>query len=726
MNSRLDARPRVSLLTNMKRLLLVLLLGTLAAGELVAEDGYRLWQRYDRFLWKKVRESFSEHLQVVVLQTPTGLSSEVLAAAEDELIRGMDGMIDHKPQVYLVAGEVSPELKTDGFAIKEVTVDGRVGVRIMANSDTGVLYGAFDILRRLQLRESMEDLDYTSTPKIARRVLNHWDDLNGFVERGYAGFSLWEWNDLPEIRSPRYRDYGRALASLGINGSVITSVNANALVLTPDYLEKVAALADEFRPWGVRVYLTARFSAPIEIGGLDTADPLDPEVRAWWDAKVDEIYKHVPDFGGFVVKANSEGQPGPHEYGRDHAQGANLLAAPLSKNGRDGIVMWRAFVYAFEDDTDRVKQAYNQFVPLDGKFADNVLVQIKNGPLDFMPREPFSPLFGAMPQTRLMMELQITQEYLGASTQLAYLAPLFEEALDQDTFAQGEGSTIAKVTDGSLKGHELSVIAGVANTGTDRNWTGHPLAQSNWYAFGRLAWDHSLSSREIAEEWVKLTFGSKEPSKKEAAAQAEIVDILMGSRETVVNYSMPLGLHHIMERGHHYGPGPWVEGGRPDWTAPYYHQADEQGIGADRVASGSNAIEQYAPELQAQWGDLEAVPEELLLWFHHVSWDHEMESGRTLWDELALRYQQGVDEADAMLVRWVRLKRAIDDERWEATRQHLVVQAQHAREWRDACLLYFQQFSKRPLPEGVEAPEHDLQHYIDVDRRYFPGHPGDY
>jgi len=709
----------------MKRLLLVLLLGTLVAGELVAEDGYRLWLRYDRFLWKKVRESFSDDLKTIVLQTPKGTESEILAAAEDELIRGMAGMIDHKPRVYVVAGDAMPELKGDGFAVKQVTVDGRAGVRIAANSEAGVLYGAFDLLRRLQLRESMEDLDYSSTPKIARRVLNHWDDLNGFVERGYAGFSLWEWSYLPEIRSPRYEDYGRALASLGINGSVITSVNANALVLTPGYLEKVAALADEFRPWGVRVYLTARFSAPIEIGGLDTADPLDPAVRAWWDAKVDEIYDYVPDFGGFVVKANSEGQPGPHEYGRDHAQGANLLAAPLAKDGRDGIVMWRAFVYAFENDTDRVKQAYNQFVPLDGEFADNVLVQIKNGPLDFMPREPFSPLFGAMPETRLMLELQITQEYLGASKQLAYLAPLFEEALDQDTFAQGKGSTVAKVTDGSLKGHELSVIAGVANTGTDRNWTGHPLAQSNWYAFGRLAWDHSLSSEEIADEWVKLTFATKEPSEEETAAHADIVDILMGSRETVVNYSMPLGLHHIMERGHHYGPGPWVEGGRPDWTSPYYHQADEVGLGADRVASGSNAIEQYAPELQVRWGNLDTVPEEFLLWFHHAPWDHAMESGRPLWDELALRYQQGVDEVRTMISRWDELKETIDDERWAATRERLVVQEKDAVEWRDACLLYFQQFSKRPLPEGVEPPAYDLQHYIEVNRRYFPGHPGE-
>jgi alpha-glucuronidase len=724
MSLRLDARRQVSLLSVMKRLLLILVLVTLTVGELVAEDGSRLWLRYDRFLWKKVRESFSDHLQTIVLQTPTGMDSEVLKAAEDELTRAMDGMIDHTPRVYFAAGEASADLGYDGFAVKKVTVDGRVGVRITANSDAGVLYGAFDLLRRIQLRESVENLDYTSTPKIARRVLNHWDDLNRFVERGYAGFSLWEWPYLPDVRSPRYRDYGRALASLGINGSVITSVNANALVLTPEYLVKVAALADEFRPWGVRVYLTARFSAPIEIGGLDTADPLDPRVQAWWEAKVAEIYNYVPDFGGFVVKANSEGQPGPHDYGRTHAEGANMLAAPLAKESRDGIVMWRAFVYAFEDDTDRVKQAYHQFVPLDGKFADNVLLQIKNGPLDFMPREPFSPLFGAMPQTRLMLELQITQEYLGASQQLAYLAPLFEETLDQDTYAQGEGATIGRVTDGSLKGHALSAIAGVANTGTDQNWTGHPLAQSNWYAFGRLAWDHDLSSEKIAHEWTKLTFSEKEGIEEET--EQEIVKLLMGSRETVVNYSMPLGLHHIMERGHHYGPGPWVEGGRPDWTAPYYHQADAVGLGANRVAGGSNAIAQYAPELQARWGNLDTVPENLLLWFHHVPWDHPMKSGRTLWDELALRYQQGVDEVRVMQASWDALEGKIDDERWEATRQRLAVQEKDAREWRDACLLYFQEFSKRMLPVGVEAPAYDLHHYIDVDRRYFPGHPGDY
>ncbi len=704
----------------MKRLLLAALLAGVGVVTASAEDGYRLWLRYDQVESRDARSAYRDALSAVIVQTPTAADSPVIGSLRAELARGLGGLIGRDPTVHLVTGETRDELGTDGYALTAVTVDGHAAVRITANSDAGALYGAFALLRKVQTGESLADLDEVSAPKIERRLLNHWDNLNRFVERGYAGFSLWEWAYLPEVLSPRYTDYARALASVGLNGTVVNNVNANALILTPEYLAKVKALADVFRPWGIRIYLTARFSAPMEIGGLQTADPLDPAVQAWWDAKVSEIYDYIPDFGGFLVKANSEGQPGPHDFGRDHADGANMLAAPLAAEGRDGIVMWRAFVYAHDDATDRVKQASNQFIPLDGKFADNVLVQIKNGPLDFMPREPFSPLFGTMPDTRHMMEFQITQEYLGSSVQLAYLAPLWEEVLDQDTYTQGPGSTVGRAVDGSLKGHQLSAIAGVANTGDDRNWTGHPLAQANWYAYGRLAWDHTLGSREIAEEWAELTFDADEE------ATVSIVDLLMGSRETVVNYSMPLGLHHIMERGHHYGPGPWVTGGRADWTSPYYHQADEEGLGADRVASGSNAIEQYAPELQEQWGKLENVPDEYLLWFHHVPWDYEMRSGRTLWNELALRYQQGVDEVRAMQEQWQALKGEIDDERWEAVRQRLVLQEKDAREWRDAVLLYFQQFSQRPLPEGVEPPEYDLQHYIDVNRRFYPGHPGDY
>ena len=704
----------------MKRFLLAALFAGVGAVTALAEDGYRLWLRYDQIADWNRREAVADAIRSVVIQTPTGAESDIIRSARSELARGLDGLTGRDVELFVVAGDASDEFGRDGYALTRVTVDDRSAIRIAANSDAGALYGAFGLLRLIKTGESLEELDVVSAPKIERRLMNHWDNLNRFVERGYAGFSLWEWPYLPEIRSPRYTDYARALASVGLNGTVINNVNANALILTPTYLEKVATLADVFREWGIRIYLTSRFSAPMEIGGLETADPLDPAVQAWWDAKVAEIYEYIPDFGGFLVKANSEGQPGPHDFGRDHADGANMLAAPLAAEGRDGIVMWRAFVYAFEDDTDRVKQAYNQFVPLDGKFLDNVLVQIKNGPLDFMPREPFSPLFGAMPHTRLMMEFQVTQEYLGSSVHLAYLAPLYEEVLDQDTYAQGEGSTVGRVVDGSLKGHQLSAIAGVANTGTDINWTGHPLAQSNWYAYGRLAWDNTIGARQIAQEWTRLTFDADEE------ATEEIVDLLMGSRETVVNASMPLGLHHIMERGHHYGPGPWVTGGRSDWTSPYYHQADETGLGADRIASGSNAIEQYAPELQAVWGNVETVPENLLLWFHHVPWDHEMKSGRTLWNELALRYQQGVDEVRALQERWAALEGKIDDERWDATRQRLALQEKDSREWRDACLLYFQQFSRRPLPEGVEPPEYDLQHYIDVNRRYSPGHPGDY
>jgi alpha-glucuronidase len=586
------------------------------------------------------------------------------------------------------------------------------------------------LLRQFQTQQPVAGLNLTSGPKIQRRLLNHWDNLNRTVERGYAGFSLWEWFQLPGIRDPRYRDYARACASIGLNGTIINNVNADAQILTPAYLAKVAALADEFRPYGVRVYLTARFSAPLEIGGLKTADPLDPAVAAWWREKAAEIYHAIPDFGGFLVKANSEGQPGPQDYHRTHADGANMLADALAPHG--GIVMWRAFVYAASNTEDRVKQAVSEFAPLDGQFRDNVVIQVKSGPLDFMPREPFSPLFGAMPKTRLAAELQITQEYLGQSVQLAFLAPLWKEALDADTCSAGPGSTVAQVIDGQLArvsrpvisgptGQEtratLSVIAGVANTGTDRNWTGHLLAQANWYAFGRLAWDHSLTSEAIADEWTRLTFGHDD------ATVATIKHLLVGSRETVVNYSMPLGLHHIMAEGHHYGPGPWVDKlGRADWTAVYYHRADEKGLGFDRTATGSNALGQYAPEWRKLWGNPDTCPENLLLWFHHVAWAHWMKSGRPLWDELCLRYQQGVDEVRTMQRDWDSLASRIDDERFTHVKQRLARQEQDARDWRDACLLYFQQFSKRPLPAGVEPPAHPLDYYTSRQLRNMPGH----
>ena len=683
--------------------LIVALLLTVGAH---ADDGYRLWLRYDRV------ENASP-IPAIVLETPAGRDSATLGAARKELTDGLAGLLGVAPRISLAAATAEvPGAGAEGYSL---TAQPDGSVRIAANSDIGALYGAFALLRQMQTGQPVRGLNLTSSPKISRRLLNHWDNLDGFVERGYAGFSLWRWFELPGIRDPRYRDYARALASVGLNGSVLTNVNANAVVLTPAYLAKVAALAEEFRPYGVRVYLTARFSAPIELGGLGSADPLDPAVAAWWKEKVDEIYRFVPDFGGFVVKANSEGQPGPQDYGRTHADGANLLADVLAPHG--GIVMWRAFVYAAEQSDDRVKQAYQEFMPLDGKFRDNVSIQIKNGPLDFMPREPFSPLFGGLAHTPMALELQITQEYLGQSIQLAFLAPLWKEVLDADTLAQGPNSTVARAVDGSLRGQKLSIIAGVANTGTDRNWTGHPLAQANWYAFGRLAWDHTLSAAAIAEEWTRMTFG------REPAVVSTISQLLLGSRETLVNYSMPLGLHHIMAEGYHYGPEPWAtHPKRADWSSSYYHQADATGLGAARSASGSNAIAQYAPELAARWGDPDTCPEILLLWFHHIAWDRKMKSGRPLWDELCLRYQQGVDEVRAMRRAWTSLAGKIDAERFTAVSQRLQRQEEDAVIWRDACLLYFQTFSNRPLPAGVEPPAHDLNYYEHRRLPYAPGH----
>ena len=496
-----------------------------------------------------------------------------------------------------------------------------------------------------------------------------------------------------------------------------TTGSCAPLILTPRYLAKVAALAGEFRPYGIRVYLTARFSAPMEIGGLPTADPLDPAVIAWWHAKTEEIYQLIPDFGGFLVKANSEGQPGPQNYGRTHADGANLLADALAPH--DGIVMWRAFVYAAEVKEDRVKQAYNEFKPLDGKFRPNVVVQIKNGPLDFQPREPFHPLFGAMPATPLGLELQITQEYLGQGTNLAFLAPMWKEVLDADTYRPAAGSTVARVIDGSLDHHAVSVIAGVANTGTDRNWTGHPLAQANWYAFGRLAWDHTLTSAQIADEWTRLTFGSDQ------RVVEPLTKMLLESRDTVVDYMNPLGFSGSFAEGHHYGPEPWHDKGRPDWTSVYYHRADTVGLGVNRTTAGTDAVRQYAPELARRFNDPAACPEELLLWFHHIPWDRPMHSGRPLWDEFALRFQRGVTTVQGWQKTWVSLAPYMDAERHGHVRDLLVIQERDARWWRDACLLYFQTFSKRPLPAGVPPPEKTLDEYKRIKLRWMPGNPGE-
>ncbi|MGK0241231.1 MAG: alpha-glucuronidase [Candidatus Pelagisphaera sp.] len=704
----------------------------MALTPVVAEDGYRLWLRYEAVSEASVFQNYQRSLGLIEYDEKG--AGPTLSVAIKELNSGLAGLLgegrrrgshsilvgtpeSHREIGSIVSRDEMLVPKGEGYFVKALKNKVRQRIVITSETDKGVLYGVFAFLRHLQQHKSLDDLEIRSVPRVENRILNHWDNLTRTVERSMAGASLWNWFDLPYYIEPYYIDYARACASIGINGTVLTNVNANATVLHSQFLEKVAALADTFRPYGIRVYLTARFSAPIEIGGLETADPLDPAVIAWWNSKIKEIYRYVPDFGGFLVKANSEGQPGPQKYGRDHADGANLLADALAPHG--GIVMWRAFVYDFEIKEDRHKQAYTEFTGLDGRFRENVLIQIKNGAIDFMPREPFHPLFGATPKTAQALELQITQEYLGGDVHLAYLAPMWKEALESDTYASGAGSTVARVVDGSVFEHGNTTIAGVSNIGNERNWTGHPLAAANWYAFGRLAWDHSLSSSELAEEWTRMTFDN------ETEIVDAITELLMGSRETVVNYSMPIGLHHIMASGHHYGPGPWHDQGRPDWTSTYYHRADDEGVGFDRTASGSNALGQYEPEVVANWGDPNEIDEKLLLWFHHVSWDHRMSSGRTLWDELCLTYQKGVDDVGKWIEQWAQLEGRIDSQRHARVSALLKRQQQDADFWKDACLSYFHSFSKRPYPDGIEEPEHDLKHYQDFQLYHVPGHPGE-
>jgi alpha-glucuronidase len=695
----------------------------------VAEDGYDLWLRY-----RAVDAVAYPVLETSARELVRDSTSPTLAVAGDELARGLSGLAGKgipvvarssqpgavlygTPRSSAVIAALSLPLDrvgADGFVIRSVRIDERPAIVIAANSDIGVLYGAFHFLRLAQTRQKLESLDIVSHPRTRIRVLNHWDNLDRYVERGYAGQSIWDWHKLPAYLDPRYVDYARACASIGINGAVLTNVNANATSLSPPYLEKAAALANVLRPYGMRVYLTARFSAPIELGGLKTADPLDPAVRAWWRAKIDEIYGHIPDFGGFLVKANSEGQPGPQDYKRNHADGANMLAEPLAAHG--GVVIWRAFVYSNETPVDRAKQAYNEFVPLDGKFAANVLVQVKNGAIDFQPREPFHPLFGAMPKTPLMMEFQITKEYLGFATHLAYLAPLYEEALDADTMVKGKGSTVAKVVDGELHGYAQTGMAGVSNVGADRNWTGSHFDQANWYAFGRLAWDPELSAQSIAQEWVRMTFSN------DAAFVDPVVTMMMGSREAVVDYMMPLGLHHLFDTGHHYGPGPWVGNlNRADWNPTYYHRADAVGIGFDRGPKGSDATSQYSPRVAAVFADRRKVPEQFLLWFHHVPWDYKVSSGRILWDELVYRYTRGVGVVSQMRKTWAALEPHVDAERFAQVAAFLAIQESEAQWWRDACIAYFQTFSKRPLPAGFAPPRHSLEYYQSLKFPYAPG-----
>lgn len=610
-------------------------------------------------------------------------------------------------------GQVTLELKaikgikSDGFYVSQK--GGKL--TISSPSKVGLMYGAYHILRLEQTlgKDAYRDTTFTESPEHDLRILNHWDNLDGTVERGYAGKSIF-WGEygskVQDIKGSKGQDvqmshlstlnlYARANASIGINATVLNNVNASPKMLSDSVLTMVKAYADILRPYGIKVYLAVNFSSPVVLDGLKTADPYDKATQNWWKNKAKHIYKMIPDFGGFLVKANSEGQPGPMDFGRTHADGANMLANALKPFG--GIVMWRAFVYS-PSDPDRAKQAYIEFKDLDGKFMDNVIIQIKNGPVDFQPREPYSALFGAMPKTQEMAELQITQEYLGHSNHICFLGTMWEEFLN-------DLKKHANYTS-NMKSYKHRAISGVANIGDDNNFCGNTMAQSNWYAFGRLAWNSSLTSRQIAKEWLAQEIG------KDNEASSIIENILISSRETVVDYMMPLGLHHIFAEGHHYGPQPWQNnpGQRADWQCVYYHRADAKGVGFDRtVKTGSGATAQYPASFGNMIEDINTCPDKYLLWFHHADWNHKCQTGRTLWNEMCYRYQNGVNGAKAMLYNWNCTEGKIDARLFEDIQDKLQIQVRDAEWWKDACLLYFQTFSKQPIPNFVDVPVHSLK-----------------
>jgi len=712
---------------NLRHIFITLAIISFSVAGVYAQNDYDLWLKYHPVQNAAKAQEYRAVLSKVYFQS----GSPQLAVAHDELWRGTKGLLNIVPSTVsaeqggLIVGKLdhigqwkklvqAGDLSGDGFIIKSVSQNGRKAVVVTAETDLGILYGVFAFLRQIQTDKRIDQLNIIERPKTMFRVLNHWDNPNRTVERGYAGFSIWNWHKLPGYIDQRYIDYARANASVGINGSVLNNVNANIIMLTPAYIAKAKALADAFRPYGIKVYLSVKFSSPVELGGLKTADPLDATVKKWWSDKANEIYRSIPDFGGFLVKANSEGQPGPQSYGRSHADGANMLGEALAPH--KGIVMWRAFVYDNDVPDDRAKQAYNEFKPLDGKFNDNVIIQVKNGAIDFQPREPFHPLFGALSKTPLMLEVQLTQEYLGFSTHLVYEAPMFKECLDADTYAKGKGTTVAKILEGTYLPKKLTAMAGVANIGTDVNWCGHPFAQSNWYSYGRLAWNPGADAEVIADDWLRMTFTNEERFIK------PMKDQMMRSRENAVNYMTPLGLHHIMSANGHYGPGPWTDNiGRADWTAVYYHKADSLGVGFDRTSTGSNAVAQYFPEVRDRFGKLANCPDEYLLWFHHVKWDYKMRSGKTLWNEMVARYYTGVDAVKDMQQVWKGMKPYVDPVRFNEVDQLMAVQYEEAVRWRNSCVLYFQSFSKMPIDPKYPKPEHDLQYYRSL---RFPNVPG--
>lgn len=651
-----------------------------------ANDGHELWLSMERN---------AAAASVTVEGKPLSKNNIVQTAAE-ELRAYWKG-----DDVVMALGNAY--VGDDGFCV--VRENGRI--RLTARNASGLLYGAYDMLRKQQQnpcgKALLRDTMYRQTPANELRILNHWDNPNGTVERGYAGRSIfWKENGMADLTV--IKDYGRANASVGINAAVLNNVNAKPLMLSRGKLQETKRIADALRPYGIKVFLSVNFASPKVLGGLPTADPLDAKVRQWWQRKVKEIYRMIPDFGGFLVKANSEGEPGPMDYGRSHADGANMLADALKPY--DGIVMWRAFVYSPSGD-DRASQAYDEFMPYDGQFRDNVIIQIKNGPIDFQPREPASPLFFSMKKTSIMPELQITQEYLGESIHACFLATMWREFFD----------TLAPY---SVK---YDAIAGVANIGDSHKWCGSDMAQANWYAFGRMAWDEDLTAETVAKEWTALTFHT----------DSEFVErmsrMMCSTRESVVKYMMPLGLHHIFAGGHHYGPEPWCDpqGWREDWKPKYYHKASAQGIGFNRTDKpdmngrmGSGNTRQYPDALYELYNNVETCPEPLLLWFHHLPWNHRMHSGETLWEALCRKYDEGVREAEAYVVFWNEYaSRFIKDKRWADQQRLFIRQAKDAWWWRDACLMYFAQFSKQELPFGCPSPRYDYsvirEYVLDMD-----------
>ena len=570
---------------------------------------------------------------------------------------------------------------------------------ITASNPIGLLYGAYELIR-LQNTDAYNTgsgnqqsfskaIDETEKPQVGLRILNHWDNLDGSIERGYAGKSIFKWEEIKlgkkgkggsisKSLHDRLITYARANASLGINGSVLNNVNASPKMMTAEYINKVKVIANILRPYGIRVYLSINFASPMALGYTKTADPLDKKVQQWWQKKAKEIYAAIPDFGGFLVKANSEGQPGPGDYHRTHADGANMLADAVKPYG--GIIMWRSFVYgANHKGEDRVKQAVSEFKGMDGKFRDNVILQSKNGPLDFQPREPYAPIFDNIKQTPQIAELQITQEYLGQSKHLTYLAPMWKEFFD------------------FVNPNKLVGISGVANIGDDANWCGHPFSQANWYAFGRLAWNPSLSAEEIAHEWLVQTYENQD---EKFTKPVEMM--MMTSREACVNYMMPLGLHHIFKFDHHYGPEPdgFIASYPLEWCPVYYHKADAKGIGFDRSSKGTDAVGQYPEPYRSQYDNIQTCPEEYLLWFHHVPWDYRMKSGSTLWQELCMKYNMGVAMVEVYRDYWhtsAKQYMKSHEQEWQHTDSLLNVQLENAKEWRNTCLKYFQTFSKKDI-----------------------------